>query len=76
MGKLPPAVRLLGLGWYIALCIGGLSAAGVLLDQVVEMKPVFTLLGLGVGLVTALGGGYILLIKFLYVGSKDSQKDG
>jgi hypothetical protein len=65
MGRLPPVVRLLGIGWYFALCIVIGIVGGVLLDRQVEKDHIFTLVGLFLGLVLAFFGGYILLLEEL-----------
>ena len=65
MGRLPPAVRLLGIGWYFAFCIVVGIVGGVLLDRQVEKDHIFTLLGLFLGLVLAFFGGYIMLLEEL-----------
>jgi hypothetical protein len=65
MGRLPPVIRLLGIGWYFAFCIIAGIVGGVLLDRQVEKDHVFALLGLFLGLVLAFFGGYIMLIEQL-----------
>jgi hypothetical protein len=65
MGRLPPAVRLLGIGWYFAFCIIVGIVGGVLLDRQVEKDHIFTLLGLFLGLVLAFFGGYVMLLEEL-----------
>ncbi|MGQ9572549.1 MAG: AtpZ/AtpI family protein [Dehalococcoidia bacterium] len=65
MGRLPPAVRLLGIGWYFAFCIVAGIVGGVLLDRQVEKDHIFTLLGLFLGLALAFSGGYIMLVEEL-----------
>jgi hypothetical protein len=65
MGRLPPAVRLLGIGWYFAFCIVVGIVGGVLLDRQVEKDHIFTLLGLFLGLVLAFFGGYVMLLEAL-----------
>jgi ATP synthase protein I len=65
MGRLPPVVRLLGIGWYFALCIIIGIFGGVLLDRQVEKDHIFTLVGLFLGLFLAFFGGYILLLEEL-----------
>jgi hypothetical protein len=65
MGRLPPAVRLLGIGWYFALCIVAGIVGGVLLDRQVERDHIFTLLGLFLGLILAFFGGYFMLLEEL-----------
>jgi len=74
MGRLPPAVRLLGIGWYFAFCIIVGIVGGVLLDQQVEKDHIFTLLGLFLGLFLAFFGGYIMLLEELGL-RRPRQKD-
>ena len=61
--KMPPAVRLLSIGWYFALCIVGGIVGGLLLDNLLDTKPLFILLGLFAGLFLAFWGGYRLLMQ-------------
>ena len=65
MGRLPPAVRLLGIGWYFALCIVFGIVGGVLLDRQVGKDHIFTLIGLFLGLILAFFGGYVMLLEEL-----------
>lgn len=65
MGKLPPALGLIGIGWYIATCIVMGTLAGLWLDGQTDTRPVFTLLGIALGLITAGYGGYRLLMDAL-----------
>lgn len=65
MTRLPPTVRLTGIGFYIALCIGGGVFGGVQLDEWLDAGRLFAILGLFLGLVLAFGGGYILLLDVL-----------
>jgi len=65
MSRLPPAVRLLGIGWYFAFCIIIGIVGGMLLDRQLDTERVFTLGGLCLGLVLAFLGGYIMLLEEL-----------
>ena len=65
MTGLPPTVRLTGIGFYIALCIGGGVFGGVQLDGWLDTGRLFAILGLFLGLAAAFGGGYILLLDVL-----------
>ena len=72
--KLPPVIRLTGIGWYFALSIAGGVVGGVLLDRWLGTAPLFTLLGLFGGLMAAFWGGYLLLMELL--GRRERKKDG
>ncbi len=73
MTCLPPTVRLTGLGFYIALCIGGGVFGGVQLDELLDTGRLFAVLGLFAGLAAALGGGYLLLLDVLKT-NKDKKE--
>jgi len=62
MGGLPPALRLVGIGWYVALCIVLGTGGGVWLDHRFDLDPVLTLVGLFLGLGLAFYGGYLMLL--------------
>lgn len=74
MGGLPPAARLIGIGWYFAFCIVFGIVGGLLLDRFLNVEPIFTLLGLFLGLVLAFVGGYLLLLEELGL-RRPRQKD-
>ncbi len=65
MQRLPSAIRLVGIGWYFAVCIVVGLFGGVFLDRLADTTPWLTLAGLLVGLVTAFYGGYRMLINTL-----------
>ena len=67
-------MRLMGLGWYLALSIVGGIGGGLLLDSWLDTKPIFTLVGLFAGLLLAFWGGYFLLMEAIGKGrgSRDS----
>ena len=69
-------LRLLGIGWFVALCIGGGTAGGRLLDGRLDLDfPVFTLLGLAVGIGLAVVGMYRMLMAVL-VNNSNSTGEG
>jgi hypothetical protein len=68
MGRLPPALRLIGIGWYFAICIVGGVVGGFLLGKWLDLVPLFTLLGLFLGLAAAFLGGYRLIVEVLSEG--------
>ena len=50
------ALRLTGLGWYVASCIAIGVVGGVTLDKWLSLKPLFTLLGIAFGITAAFYG--------------------
>ncbi len=75
MQKLPQTMRLMGLGWYVALSIVGGVVGGVLVDNWLGTEPIFTLVGLFGGLILAFFGGYLLLMEAIGKGRGDRAKD-
>lgn len=65
MGRFSPALGLLGIGWYFALCIALGIGGGVWLDSRLGISPLFSLLGLCLGLIAAFYGGYLMLMEAL-----------
>ncbi len=68
------ALRLVGVGFYIAGCIILGVVSGVWLDKKVDISPLFTLLGLGAGLLAAFYGTYRMLLPAL--GRRKDKGDG
>lgn len=59
-------LKLLGVGWYVAVCIGGGITLGWLLGGWLNLEsPISTLLGLGVGIVLAVLGMLRMLMAVL-----------
>lgn len=65
MQRLTPAIQLLGMGSYVAVCIAGGTVAGYFLDKAFDTGKVLTLTGLALGLVTAFYGGYRMLMDVI-----------
>jgi len=81
--RLTPAVQLLGLGSYVAVCIAGGTVGGYYLDKAFDTGRILTLSGLALGLVAAFYGGYRMLMDTLAdiqrwerERAKDTKKDG
>ncbi len=62
---MPPSARLLGMGFYVALCIVLGTVGGMQLDRALDSGKAFTVVGLLVGLFLGLWGGWIQLRQVL-----------
>lgn len=60
-----PTAYLLGAGWFFATCIILGIVLGRWADARTDLEPLFTLIGVGLGLATALVGGYKMLAPFM-----------
>ena len=69
------ALRLTGLGWYVALCIVFGVVGGLKLDKLLESAPLFMLLGTVLGSVVAFWGLYKMVQPLLY-GAKQGETNG
>ncbi len=61
MSRWAAALRLTGVGFFVAACILGGILAGLWVDNKLETKPLFILLGLAVGLAVAFYGVYRMI---------------
>lgn len=62
MKRWQAALRLVGMGWYVALSIVGGVLAGIWLDNKLHTKPVMVIIGLLLGLVIAFYGVYQMIL--------------
>ncbi len=69
------AVRLTGLGWYVALCIVFGVVGGLALDGLVGTKPLFMLLGILLGSVVAFWGLYKMVQPLLNAAASQGKND-
>ena len=67
------ALRFTGIGFYVGVCIAGGVWLGVWLDGKYKLSPLFTLLGLGIGLFMAFYGTYRMLREMMG-GDKNDNK--
>jgi len=65
MDTLPPSARLVGIGFYIGLCIALFTIGGRELDKVFDTGKVLTMAGLALGLTLALWGSIRQLMDVL-----------
>ena len=73
MNRWEAAFRFTGVGFYIGACVVGGVYFGVWLDKKVDISPLFTLLGLGLGLFFAFYGTYRMLIPV--IGKREDKGD-
>ncbi len=71
MNKWSPAIRLIGVGFYICACIAGGALIGLWLDRRFDTEPIIMLIGLVTGLVAAFWGVYQMLLPLM----KDNKRD-
>jgi F0F1-type ATP synthase assembly protein I len=66
------ALRLTGLGWYIAICVVVGVLGGLGLDKLLDTLPIFTLVGTVLGSIVAFWGVYKMVLPILY-GAKGQE---
>ena len=69
------ALQLLGLGWYVAICIVAGAVGGIWLDRLSGLTPLFTLLGVLLGTVAAFYGLY-KMVRPLFGNNSSSGNSG
>ena len=68
-------LRLLGIGWYVGLCVGGGAAVGFLLDSRLDLTPILTLVGVIVGIALAGVGMYRMITAVLASSSGSGEEE-
>ena len=64
-------LKLVGIGWYVGICIGIGALLGMWGDDVFDIGPIITLTGVGLGLIFAISGMYRMLSAILKSGSEN-----
>ncbi len=64
-GWVAPTAYLMGAGWFFATCIVVGVLLGRWLDGLTGIEPLFTLLGIILGLTLAISGGIRMLLPFM-----------
>jgi hypothetical protein len=67
-------LRLLGIGWFVALCLLGGVFGGLWLDDRLETRPLMTMIGLGGGLAVAGIGTYRMLMAVVSQSGMDQSE--
>jgi F0F1-type ATP synthase assembly protein I len=65
MKRWEAALRLVGMGWYVGLCIVLGVLGGIWLDDRINTRPVMTIVGLVLGIVLAFYGVYRMILPNL-----------
>ena len=74
MSRWAAALRLTGVGFFVAACILGGILAGLWVDNKLETKPLFILLGFAVGLAVAFYGVFRMIR--LVMNNKQDRENG
>lgn len=64
-GTLSIVLQLVGVGWYVGICIIGGLFGGLWLDRRLDVLPVFTLVGVILGTVMAFYGIYKIVLPLV-----------
>lgn len=67
------AFRLVGVGWYVGICIFLGVFAGLWLDKKFDTSPILVLVGLILGIIIAFYGVYRMILPL--IGDKDDKGD-
>ncbi|HEX9976698.1 MAG TPA: AtpZ/AtpI family protein [Dehalococcoidales bacterium] len=65
MKRWEAALRLVGMGWYVGLCIVLGVLGGIWLDGKINTRPVMTIIGLVLGIILAFYGVYRMILPNL-----------
>ena len=76
MNRWETAFQLVGLGWYVGACIFLGVVGGIWLDNKFNTKPLFVILGLLLGVFTALYGFYRMILPNLNKKNNNKQNGG
>ncbi len=69
------ALKLVGVGWYVGLCIALGAAAGLWLDSKFATMPWLTLIGVGLGTFLAFFGIYRMILPALKRGQDKDREN-
>ena len=66
------ALKLTGLGWYVALCILAGVILGIWIDRIYNTTPIVTVVGTVLGSTLAFWGLYRMVVPIFYGPSKQN----
>ena len=75
MNGMPPSARLVGIGFYVAICIVLGTIGGREVDRALDTGAAFTLAGLALGLVLAIWGAVRQLLDVLDLINRPGTED-
>ena len=73
-GTLVAVLQLVGVGWYVAVCIVGGLLIGLWLDRTFDIVPVFTLGGILFGTVLSFYGIYKMVLPLMTNNGDNAEK--
>jgi hypothetical protein len=73
MDKWALAARLMGIGWYIGLCVAGGILGGIWVDNKLGTSILFTLVGVVLGTAVALYGTYRMISPLMKEGRGEDE---
>ncbi len=76
MKRWEAALRLIGLGWYVGVSIVLGVLGGLWLDNKFNSSPVFTIIGLLLGIVVAFYGVYKMILPNLEKFDNNKKNEG
>ena len=76
LSKRALALRMIGIGWYIAFCLLGGAVGGYFLDRHLDTLPLFTIVLLTVGLFVAFYGVYRIVRPLMKEEQKKAKGEG
>ncbi|HJM36368.1 MAG: hypothetical protein CL877_04710 [Dehalococcoidales bacterium] len=74
MSRREMALRLLGMGWYVGICIVLGVFGGLWLDSKLHTRPVLVIIGLLLGIIVAFYGVYRMILP--NINQKRSKGEG
>ena len=74
MDKWTPALRFMGIGFYIGACIVGGVFLGLWLDSLFHTTPILLLVFLIIGLVAAFWGVYQMVLPIINSSNKQQRR--
>ena len=75
-GTLAIVLQMVGVGWFVAICIIGGLFGGLWIDGTLDVLPVFTIAGVLLGTVMAFYGVYKMVVPILNYNQGLEKRNG